>query len=293
MEKTSPLTKFRELLRGPRFIMALGIWDPYTARVGESLGVECVHIGGWQLGIHYVTSEPLLTLTEIANTCRYVSAAVRVPVVVDAGAGFGEPLHVMRTVKELERAGAAAIHIEDQIYPKRVHYHKGVEHVVSREEMVDKIKAAVEARSDPNFVLIARTDSMKTDGFAEGVARANLYLEAGADMVMIFPNTLDEVRQAPREIKGLTSTVNGEGNRHGRPVFSVKEFEEMGYKLATYPTSLLCPITQQMKHIITNLRTQGTSGLPQEQMVLWRKECEDLIGLEEYYRIERNTVERQ
>ena len=272
--------------------MALGIWDPYTARLAESMGVECVHIGGWQLGIHYVTSEPMLSLTEVANTCRYVTAAVRVPVVVDAGAGFGEPLHVMRTVKELERAGAAAIHIEDQIYPKRVHYHKGIEHVVSREEMIDKVRMAVAARVDPNFAIIARTDSMKTDGFAEGVERANLYLEAGADMIMCFPNTLDEVRRAPREIKGLVCTVNGEGNRHGRPVFSVKEFQEMGYKLATYPTTLLCPITQEMKRIITNLKTEGVSGSAPDKMVLWRKECEDLIGLEEYYKIESQTVER-
>ena len=142
MAMTSPLIKFRELMARPRFIPALGIWDPYTARVAESLGIECVHIGGYQLGAHYVTSEPLLTLTELANTTRYVTSAVRIPVVVDAGAGYGEPLHVMRTVRELERAGAAGLHIEDQIYPKRVHYHKGVEHVIPREDMVAKIKAA-------------------------------------------------------------------------------------------------------------------------------------------------------
>ncbi|OGA44920.1 MAG: hypothetical protein A3F74_25730 [Betaproteobacteria bacterium RIFCSPLOWO2_12_FULL_62_58] len=105
----SPLIKFRELLARPRFIPALGIWDPYTARVAEAFGIECVHIGGYQLGAHYVTSEPLLTLTELAHTTRYVTAAVRIPVVVDAGAGYGEPLHVMRTVRELERAGAAGL----------------------------------------------------------------------------------------------------------------------------------------------------------------------------------------
>jgi 2-methylisocitrate lyase-like PEP mutase family enzyme len=292
MEEKSARIKFRELVSGPRFIMALGIWDPYTARVAEALGIECVHIGGYQLGAHYVTSEPLLTLTELTDTTRYVTSAVRVPVVVDAGAGFGEPLHVMRTVKELERAGAACIHIEDQIYPKRVHYHKGVEHIVSREEMIDKIKAAVAARTDPNFMIMGRTDAMKTSGFAEGVERANLYLEAGAEMVMIFPNSLEEARQAPREIKGLLAYTNSEGNRLGRPVFSVKEFEDMGYKLSTYPTALLCPVTQELKRIITNLRSQGISGLPQDKMIVWRKEVEDLIGLDEHYRIESETVER-
>jgi len=288
----SPLVRLRELMVGPRFIPALGIWDPYTARVSESLGIECVHIGGYQLGAHYVTSEPLLTLTELATTTRYVTAAVGIPVIVDAGAGYGEPLHVMRCVKELERAGAAGLHIEDQIYPKRVHYHRGIEHVISRGEMVKKIKAAMAARSDPNFLIMARTDAMKTDGFAEGVTRANLYLEAGAEMVMIFPNTLEEARQAPREIKGLLAYTNSEGNRFGRPLFSAQQFEEMGYKLATYPTALLCPVTQEIKRVVTNLKTRGETGLPQDKMIVWRKEVEDLIGLEEYYRIESDTVER-
>ncbi len=291
MQTTPARIKFRELMSGPRFILALGIWDPYTARVAEALGIQCVHIGGYQLGAHYVTSEPLLTLTELATTTRYVTSAVRIPVVVDAGAGFGEPLHVMRTVKELERAGAVCIHIEDQIYPKRVHYHKGIEHVVSRQEMVAKIKAAVAARTDPNFVIMGRTDAMKTDGFSEGVERANLYLEAGAEMVMIFPNTREEVRQAPREIKGLLAYTNSEGNRFGRPLFTAQEFEDMGYKLSTYPTALLCPVTQELKRVITNLTTKGESGLPQDQMIVWRKEVEDLIGLEEYYKIESDTVE--
>ena len=293
MEKSSALIKFRELLSSPRFILALGVWDPLTARVGESLGIECVHLGGYQLGVGSAISEPLISLTELANFTRYITAAVRIPLVVDAGAGYGEPLHVMRTVKEIERAGAAGLHIEDQIYPKRAHYHKGIEHVVSREEMVAKIRAAVAARTDPNFMIMGRTDAMATDGFTEGVERANLFLEAGADMVMIFPNSLEEARRAPREIKGPIAFVNSEGNRLKRPVFSVKEFEDMGYKMATYPTQLLCPVVQEMKRVVTNLKTKGVSGFTQEQMIPWRKECEDLIGLDEYYRIERETVERQ
>lgn len=276
----------------PKFIPALGIWDPYTARVAEALGMECVHIGGYQLGTHYVTSEPLLTLTELATTTRYVTSAVKIPVIVDAGAGFGEPLHVMRCVRELEKAGAAGIHIEDQIYPKRAHYHKGIEHVIPRNEMVAKIKAALAARTDPDFFIMARTDAMHTDGFAEGVERANLYLEAGAEMVMIFPDTEKDARQAPREIKGALAYTNSEGNRLRRPLFTIDEFERIGYKLSTYPTALLCPVTQEMKRIITNLRTRGETGLDREKMIVWRKEVEDLIGLEEYYRIESETVEK-
>lgn len=292
MVQTSPLKKFRQLMARPKFIPALGIWDPYTARVAESLGIECVHLGGYQLGTHYVTSEPLLTLTELATTTRYITSAVKIPLIVDAGAGFGEPLHVMRCVKEIEKAGAAGLHIEDQIYPKRVHYHKGIEHVIPRDEMVMKIKAALAARADPDFLIMARTDAMHVIGFEEGVARANLYLEAGADMVMIFPDTDKDARQAPKEIKGAIAYTNSEGNRLRRPLFSVEEFEQLGYKLSTYPTALLCPVTQEMKRVITNLVTTGRTGLDNEKMILWRKECEDLIGLEEYYRIESDTVEK-
>ncbi|HZN24134.1 MAG TPA: isocitrate lyase/PEP mutase family protein [Burkholderiales bacterium] len=292
METELPLRKFRDLIARPEFIPALGIWDPYTARVAEALGIECVHIGGYQLGTHYVTSEPLLTLTELAWTTKYVTSAVKIPVIVDAGAGYGEPLHVMRCVRELEKAGAAGLHIEDQIYPKRVHYHKGVEHVIPTADMVAKIKAALAARTDPDFFIMARTDAMRTDGFAEGIERANLYLEAGAEMVMIFPNTMEEARRAPKEVKGLLAYTNSEGNRLRRPLFSVQEFQDVGYKLSTYPTALLCPVTQTLKRVITSLKTAGVSGNDPEEMILWRKEVEDLIGLEEYYRIESETVER-
>lgn len=292
MANASTLVKFRELMARPRFIPALGIWDPYTARVAESLGIECVHLGGYQLGAHYVTSEPLLTLTELATTTRYITSAVKIPLIVDAGAGYGEPLHVMRAVREIEKAGAAGLHIEDQIYPKRAHYHKGVEHVVPREEMVGKIKAALAARSDPNFLIMARTDAMRTHGYGEGIERANCFLEAGAEMVMIFPNTPEEARQAPRDVKGLLAYTNSEGNRLRRPLFSVQEFQELGYKLSTYPTALLCPVTQTIKSVVTNLLTKGVSGQDPEQMIVWRKEVEDLIGLEEYYKIESATVER-
>jgi methylisocitrate lyase len=227
----------------------------------------------------------------LTNLTHYVCNAVAVPVIVDAATGFGEPLHVMRTVKEMEKAGAAGIHLEDQIYPKRVHYHKGVEHIVPREEILMKLKAALKARTDPDFAIIARTDAMRTDSFEEGVARANLFLEAGADMVMVFPNNLEEARRAPREIKGPVCYVNSEGNMLPRPTFTVKEFQDLGYKLITYPSAPICAVTQELKRVFTNIKTKGSSGFVREDMIRWRKETEDLIGLEEYYKIEEETVE--
>ena len=292
MDKSEARVKFRKMLREPGFILALGVWDPFTARVSEAGGIQCVHLGGYQMGVGTVISEPFMTLTELVTLCHYTTNAVKIPVFVDAGTGFGEPLHVMRCVRELEHTGIAGLHIEDQVFPKRVHYHKGIEHVVSRAEMVDKIKAALAARTDPDFVIMGRTDAMATSGFGEGVERANLWLEAGAEMVMIFPNTVEEARRAPREINGPVCYVNSEGNRFKRPIFSTQEFEDMGYKMSTYPTQLLCPATQEMKRIIKNFITTGRSGLANDDMIKWRKECEDLIGLDEYYKIEAATVER-
>jgi 2-methylisocitrate lyase-like PEP mutase family enzyme len=111
-------------------------------------------------------------------------------------------------------------------------------------------------------------------------------------MVMIFPNTREEAIQATKEVKGLLAYTNSEGNKLRRPLFSVQEFEDIGYKLSTYPTALLCPVTQTLKRVINNLVTKGVSGNDPEEMIPWRKEVEDLIGLEEYYRIESETVER-
>ena len=136
MSQLNGPARFRQLLAKPGYIQALGVYDPLSARVCESMGVECVHIGGYQAGVGTAISEPLMTLTELAMLCHYVTSAVKIPVFVDAGTGFGEPLHVMRSVRELERTGIAGMHIEDQIFPKRAHYHKYVEHTVSVEEMV-------------------------------------------------------------------------------------------------------------------------------------------------------------
>ena len=292
MTNKTACRKFRDLLEAPGFFPSIGIWDPYSARVSEAMGARCVHLGGYQLGAHLVISEPLISLTELATSARYISSAVDIPLFVDAGAGYGEPLHCMHTVREIEKAGAAGLHIEDQIYPKRVHYHKGIEHVIPRDEFLGRIKAAVDARDDPEFMIMARTDAMHVVNYQEGVERANMCLEAGADMVMIAPDAQAEAEAAPKDINGPIAYINSEGNRLRRPLFSIAEFDALGYKTATYPTALLCPVTQVMKQVMTNLMQTGVSGNDPEDMILWRKETEDLIGLEEKYAIESATVEK-
>jgi len=282
---------FRELMRKPGIMHAPIAYDPLTARIAEQAGFPCLDIGGYALGASACVPEPLLSLEEVAMSTRRIAAAVNIPLMIDAGAGYGDPTHVIHTVRQLERAGAAAIHIEDQVYPKRIHYHKGVEHVISAEEMCEKIRYAVRARRDPDFVIAARTDAMRTDGFAEGVRRSNLYAEAGADMVMIFPNTVEEARLAPREIRSPLIYVNSEGNRLGRPILSIQELEDAGYKMANDAISAIAVTYQSVKQLFVRLKQTGSTGLDPQLARTIRKDIEDTMGLDEYYRIEEETVE--
>src|SRR5215212_6214332 len=152
MERST--TRLRRLIERPGLIVAPVCYDPLTARIATELGFECLGLGGYALGSHLAASEPLLTMTEVVEAARRITGATEVPLMVDAGAGYGDPLHCMRTVRESERAGVAAIHIEDQVFPKRAHYHRDYrEHTVPAEEMVAKIRFAAQARRDSDFVL--------------------------------------------------------------------------------------------------------------------------------------------
>jgi 2-methylisocitrate lyase-like PEP mutase family enzyme len=159
--------------------------------------------------------------------------------------------------------------------------------------MCEKIRYATKSRRDSGFVIAARTDAMRTDGFAEGVRRANLYTEAGADMIMIFPNTADEARQAPREIRAPLIYVNSEGNRLGRPLFGIRELEDMGYKMANDAISAITVMFKSVKELFVRLQNTGSTGMDQEVFRKVRKEIEDTIGLEEFYQIEEKTVEHR
>jgi 2-methylisocitrate lyase-like PEP mutase family enzyme len=284
---------FQEMLKSPGIIHAPIAYDPLSAKIAERVGFRALDIGGYALGASSCVPEPLLSLEEVAMATRRMSAAVNIPIMVDGGAGYGDAVHVMRTVQVLEQAGAAAVHIEDQVFPKRVHYHKGQEHVIPAEQMCEKIRYAAKSRRDSGFVIAARTDAMRTDGFAEGIRRANLYAEAGADMIMIFPNTIDEARQAPREVRAPLIYVNSEGNRLGRPIIGMRELEDMGYKMVNDAISAITVMFRSVKELFVRLKETGSTGMDQEVFRKVRKEIEDTIGLEEFYRIEESTVENK
>jgi len=282
---------FREMLAAPEIIHAPIAYDPLSARIAQRVGFRCLDLGGYALGASSCVPEPLLSLEEVLIATRRITAAVEIPLMVDGGAGFGDPTHVIRAIRELERAGAAAVHIEDQVYPKRVHYHKGTEHVISAEEMCEKIQYAARARRDPDFVIAARTDAMRTHDFAEGIRRAKLYVQAGADMVMIFPNTTEEALRAPREVPAPLIYVNSEGNRLNRPIFPIAELEAAGYKMVNDAISSISVAYESIYGLFSRLKTTGRTGMDQAVAIKTRKDIEDTMGLDEYYRIEAETVE--
>lgn len=288
----SMTAQLRQLLQSEPVVVAPVCYDPLTARLVEALGFKTAYLGGFALGAVTCLTEPLTNMVEMAEHARRIARRIRIPLIIDGDAGFGEPIHTMRAIQEFEWGGVAGTHIEDQFYPKRAHYHKGVEHIIPIEEMAMKIRAAVQARQDKDFLIIARTDAMRTHGYDEGVKRGNAYVEAGADMVMCFPNSVEESRRAPKDIHAPLAYVNSQGNRLGRPIFSVQEFTDMRWKMVVEAITAPLVAIQALKRTYGQLAREGRTTLDQAEMQAVRKEIEDLIGLEEYYAIEAATVER-
>jgi 2-methylisocitrate lyase-like PEP mutase family enzyme len=226
--------KLRALLRNPGMLVAPGAYDGLTARLVEQAGFPLVYMTGAGTSVsHGYPDFGLLTETEmVANAARMVRA-IEVPLVADADTGYGNELNVVRTVQDYERAGVAGIHIEDQVSPKRCG-HLDDKELVPREDWIAKIRAAVDARRDPDFMVIARTDSRAVIGFEEAVSRSNAALEAGADMAFLeAPQTMEEIAAVPKLVRGpcLLNVVWGGKS----PDIDLLEAEKFGYKLAIVP----------------------------------------------------------
>lgn len=232
-------TVLRELIKRPGIIAAPGIFDPLSARIAESLGFLVLDLPGSALGYETTLMEPNLGLEDMVEALRRITSAVNIPVVVDVGAGFGEPAHMLRTIRFLEQAGAAGMHLEDQVYPKRFHYHVGQEHTIMAEEMLEKIHYAVEARRDPDFVIVGRTDAFRTVSFAEGIRRSNLYVEAGVDMIMpSHVTTGDQVKQLTHEIHAPLNWTHSAGRPGEAPVFHSRNWRRWAARRADTSSSI-------------------------------------------------------
>ncbi len=266
--------RLRALLQQGGMIIAPGAYDGVTARLIEQAGFSALYMTG--AGVSLAFGYPdygLLTMTEMVSTAAHIVQAVHIPVVADADTGYGNELNVVRTVREYEQSGVAGIHIEDQVSPKRCG-HLDDKDVVAKEEWLSKIRAAVHARRDADFLIIARTDARAVAGFEEAVTRANAAIQAGADMAFVeAAQTMEEVAAIPRLVAGpcLLNVV-----RRGKtPELDLREAERMGYRLAIVPGLLfkaaigaceaaLAALTAENRHPV--LRPDLTVGEVFERM---------------------------
>ena len=253
--------RLRALLAAPNMVVAPGAYDAITARAIEHAGFPAVYMTG--AGASAAKGYPdygLLTLTEMAENAGMMARSVSVPLIADADTGYGNELNVTRTVREFESRGVAGIHIEDQVSPKRCGHLDG-KAVVSREEFVSKIRAAVAARRDPDFLIIARTDARAVIGFEEAAARANLALAAGADMAFVEAvETLEEMKAVPKTVKGacLLNVVPGGKT----PLVPLPAAEAMGYRMAILPGMTLRAILPALDATLKALMETQTPPAP-------------------------------
>jgi 2-methylisocitrate lyase-like PEP mutase family enzyme len=230
--------RLRQLLAQEGLIVAPGAYDALTARLVEQAGFPAVYMtGAGTAASHGFPDYGLLTMSEMVANAGRMAACVGVPLIADADTGYGNELNVARTVREYERLGVAAIHIEDQAFPKKCGHLDGKE-IVPLDDFIAKLRAALEARRNPNFLVIARTDARAVAGFEEAIRRARAARAAGADMLFVeAPQTLEELAAVPRLVGGpcLFNLV-----RHGKsPEVGLSAVQAMGYRLAILPTLLL------------------------------------------------------
>lgn len=293
---TAKTSRLRELIAAGEFLYMPSAATPLEGRIAEAAGCAPVYTGGYVTGASRAITEPLLTMDEQVRVAGEVARAVLVPLVADAGAGFGEPLHTMRTVREFAAAGIAGIHIEDQLYPKRAHYHGYQVHAIPLGDFVAKIKFACRQRdkTDPDFVIIARSDTCREFGLDEAIVRVNAAAEAGADMGLVFPRNRDEAEAAPRLASVPLIWVQSRGNRDGRPIVALDELKEMGYRGCIDAQLMLGAAVHFVQRAVREMVETGVyTGLSEAEFTGVRKQIEDLIGLDAYYRIEAETVEAE
>lgn len=244
----------RTILAQERTILVPGAYDALSAKILKQVGFKVLYMTGSGVTAS-LTGMPdvgILTMMEMVNQARNIVNAIDLPLICDADNGYGNPINVIRTVREYERAGVAGIHIEDQVAPKKCGHFEGKQ-IIPAEEMVKKIEAALYAREDNDFLLIARTDARSVKGLDEALRRARLYAEAGADMIFVeSPQSIEELKTISNELSDLPLLVNMiEGGK--TPTLSFEELQEMGFRIVLYPTSSIRAVAKTLQELAGHL----------------------------------------
>ena len=283
----------RELLSRPEPILAPGAYDALTARLVEEAGFPAVYMTGFGTSASLLGRPDvgLLTLSQMADNAARIAAAVELPVIADADTGYGNPMNVIHSVHAYERAGVCAIHIEDQVAPKRCGHMEG-KRVVPTGEMLEKIRAAVEARHSPEFLLIARTDARAVEGLDCALRRARAYREAGADLLFIeAPQSEEEVAAIARAFPDVPLLFNWlEGGKS--PPVPLARLTELGYRLIIFPLGALLTAAQAVRGLLATIRAEGTPASALNRMLSFG-EFNHLVGLEEIRALDERFREKE
>lgn len=272
--------RFRQILQGKEIIVAPGAADCLVAKVIEKAAFPAVYLTG--AGVSYtclgLPDVGLVTMSEMVMRAEQICSSIAIPVIADGDTGYGNALNVQRTVRAYEQAGVAAIQLEDQVFPKRCGHMSGKQ-LISEQEMVGKLKAAVDARVDEDFVIIARTDARMVDGLEHALERARAYQEAGADVIFV------EGPESPEELKKIAATISlptlanmVEGGR--TPLLTTKELADMGFKIVIYPNAAIRVISKALLGLMKEIAEQGTTKGYLDNMLMFG-EFNELLGLKE------------
>lgn len=282
----------RKILSQEKAILVPGIYDAFSAKIFKQAGFKVLYMTGSGLTAS-LTGMPdvgILTMTEMVNHARNIVNAVDLPLICDADDGYGNPINVIRTVKEYERAGVAGIHIEDQVAPKKCGHFEDKQ-VIPAEEMVKKIEAALYAREDDQFLLIARTDSRSIKGLEEALKRARLYSEAGADMIFLeSPQSVDELKTISGELSDIPLLVNMvEGGK--TPILPFEDLQEMGFKIVLYPTSSIRAAAKTLQELAEGLGRKKDTKEFETRLVTFG-ERNEITGLADIKELEKRFLKK-
>jgi len=273
-------TALRELIAQPGIIVAPGAYDCLTAKIIQQSGFPAVYMtgAGTSVARYGFPDLALASMTEMISNAADITASVKIPVIADADTGYGGLLNVGRTVRKYEQSGVAAIHIEDQEFPKRCG-HLEDKRVIPAKDMIPKIKEAVQSRTDRDFLIIVRTDALAVTGWDDTMDRCNRYIDAGADV--LFVEALRSSEEAQRAVESLSVPLLYNFVETGKsPLLSASELEEIGFKIVIFPASSLLLVTATIQKLMGELKEKGTTLGMMDQMVSLQ-ECFELVGLSE------------
>lgn len=278
--------KLRELIDRDGMILAPGSYDAMSAKLVEEAGFPVVYMTGFGTAASMLGKPDvgLLTMSEMVSNASCIARAVEIPLIADADTGYGNPLNIGRTVREYENGGVSGIHIEDQVFPKKCGHMQGKQ-VIPAEEMIQKIRAAVDARSSKDFIIIARTDSRAVEGIDSAINRAKSYKKAGADVLFVeAPESRAEIEKVSKSLKGYTLLFNGlEGGK--TPSLSYEELERLGFKIVLFPLGALLTAHKAIRELLSVIKKEGTPKNALSQMTGFN-EFLDFIGLPEIKNME-------